>query len=212
MTQPSNNYFRAVLIGSLPGGEVWNCSLWYNNLNGYTDENAVAEGVRSTFVSLFWSQSTNPWASRVSNACTFDRVQTFHYDGPNLIAEGASTGASTPGTGGTAPSPNYSAAVFTLLTGEFGRSKRGRIYLPYTTSVSNTNGQLVVVLGHAQNLATFLRQSTFTGATGPVVPSVFSRHLNILTPISGVRLDTKPDTQRGRNASLSNVQRFVAAI
>jgi hypothetical protein len=95
--------------------------------------------------------------------------------------------------------PAYCAQVFTLRTAGFGRSKRGRLYLPRTGSNnSGTTLQYTNIQAHVDNMAAFLSAKTYNGSNITVGPTVMSQTTGTANLITKVTMDSKPDTQRGR--------------
>jgi len=209
MPLPSGMLVRAVHFGSLPGGERWNCQLWYAvpSSASATDYNTLATDMQTQFNSRLWNAGTTPWKGHNVSAVTYDGCRISEYVNGLITNQGASTGSSVAGTGGTAGAPAYCAVVATLLTAGFGRARRGRMYLPWTSGTSGTTLQAAIVAQDATNMASMLAQQVFSGSVANYVSSVVSQDSATVSPvaqtITHIRFDSKIDTQRGRGKSAS---------
>lgn len=215
MPLPAGPLLRFVFGGSVDGSNIWNVGVWWTKptpADGAIDYNALAADVLSKFNSDFWASTTSPWKANCSTGTTLQTCKVYGYDAGLLTGEGSATQTAVAGTSNSC-SPGYTAAVATLQTASFGRSHRGRIYLPHTTAVNNLQ-QLGVVQAHADNLKTFLVRNTFAGLpSAPILESqIVSRTHGTSDNITKVRIDTKPDTQRGRIGKLIPTGTFTSVV
>jgi hypothetical protein len=143
---------------------------------------------------------------RTSQATNYAVVRvTATRQGSNVDIQGTYTPSSpVAGTGSGESLPTGSAWVFTYRTSFRGRNFRGRGYQPGlldSIRVSATQGSLSVLSAIAANYVLHLITSAPTGWTWVVA----SRFLNkaprseiLLTPVTGVTVDTAIDSQRRR--------------
>lgn len=137
-------------------------------------------------------------------------IKTYAYvqSNPAAVAQGlhAITGQ---GLAGNFNCPWQTAICATLQTGRPGRSYRGRQYFPGVTAQVNENdGHMqnsipdnVSALCAAMGLEVRLAVNQVT-TNNDVFWGVLSRTRQVITPISAVRVDNLPDTQRRRRNSL----------
>nr|CRY97563.1 hypothetical protein [uncultured prokaryote] len=178
------------------------------------DMNTYAASALASFNTKYW---TATGAGQAINGpfCKLAFAKAYGYNsGGALAAEGAATMTATGGTA-TSSHPAYVAMCATLITDSFGRSYRGRSFLPATGAYIGTDAQFSV--GQATSNATayglFLKNlNTLTAPTASgdqFQPAVLSIAKAVLTPISQVAIDTIPDTQRGRQNKLTATGRAV---
>lgn len=206
---------RTVFQGNASSSDIWNIGFWWQKpapSDGTIDYNALAADVLAKFKSDFWSATTSPWTTNLSSDCTLTTAKVYGYDGGLLTGEGVATSSPVGGTQ-TITSPRFTACVATLQTASFGRSHRGRVYLPYTNGC-NTTGQLSLVQAYADNLKAFLVRNTFAGLpAAPIIESlVVSRTHGTVDPITKVRMDSLPDTQRGRISKAVPANTYTSVV
>lgn len=129
------------------------------------------------------------------------RAATVGVDGKERAVSEFTFGNAIAGTG-NAVHPAQSAICLSTLTARPGASYRGRMYWPGILPSVNVDGRLDLQL--CQNLATaagqFLEQLGNAGDTfqNNLIPSIVSTTKGVATPITGVRVGNRFDTQRRR--------------
>lgn len=210
MSIPSG-FSRNVISGKLPGGEIWQCSLWANEAP--SDQNATA------------AQAT-AWAGKVSTdlaatgsplnfmaaGATVDTLTTYSYLDSTGKATYVGTAAITGGTAsGSQGLPDQCSLAVTLLTGHAGRRNRGRIFMPCHAGTI-TNGQLTSASVSAiatwwSNLITHLNST------------IGAQHICVLSQagassytVNAVQVDSKIDIQRRRADKLQPTYKSVVVV
>jgi hypothetical protein len=206
---------KFVLQGAVDTQNIWNIGFWWSKqlpTDGTIDYNALAADVLSKFKTQFWSAATSPWTGACATATTLNTCKTYGYDSGVLTGEGTASITAVAGTA-SQTSPGYTAACVTLQTANFGRSHRGRVYLPYTSGTP-TNLQLSLSQAYVDNLRNFLQNTTWAGTNGSVIlePLVVSRTHGTTDQIKKIRMDSKPDTQRGRISKLVPAQTLTSVV
>jgi hypothetical protein len=203
MGLPSGPLYRFTFGGPVSPTDNWLVGVYCTGSDGnQTDAtlNTWANTAFNSFNAKFWTAAASPWKVNCLAVTSLFQCRVFQYLSGTLTGEGISTAATVVGTGATAK-PAYTAACFSLRTDAFGRSARGRSYFP-ATAVPLLAGTLQMSLAqqNVDNYAAFLNEflnSTVTGSA--MIPCVVSQTQAIARPITSVKLDTIPDTQRGRN-------------
>jgi hypothetical protein len=169
--------------------------------------NTGASGCLADFNLSLWGSGTNDLKSQNSTGVSLQTAKLYFYRAGTLQAAGTSTMTASPGTG-TATQPVYTARCVSLLTNVPGRSRRGRIYLPYTgispsaaTGLWTSNAGL---LGNVRSMINTLTTSALhlPGTSGCNL-GVLSRTQGVITFVTSLRMDNKPDTQRGRERKIT---------
>nr|CRY97262.1 hypothetical protein [uncultured prokaryote] len=219
---PTNSYCLISLGGAMPSDD-WRVTLHCSsaeNLPITPDQpwDTFAAAVLTAFKTDVWSAGTLPLSAANGSGVSLSTCKVSAYNsGGVLAAQGnasisAVTGSSTTGAAG------YQAIVATLLTGTFGSSYRGRMYLPWTGAVSTSTLQLTSsqTPNIAANVAAFLKAVNDTDAPtdsgDEFQPGVLSLKHGVITSYSTVRVDSVPDTQRGRQKSAVPVSTSIAPI
>lgn len=216
MALPTSTLLRYTFGGSLPGSEKWRCSVWYRLPGGIpsdADLQTCIVALGTSFRVNFVAAASNPYKSFGMNTATTWDVHSINvYDGGNLVKQVVEQGIGTPQTGtvGVA-SPNYTAMCITTLSTGFGRSSRGRIYLPFTANVNAATGAMGTNQTHIDNFRNALNN---VGGAPPfsVVPTIVSRTTTSTHDITRVRLDNRPDTQRGRIKQMSGLTQVSSTL
>lgn len=198
---------KVVLSGTLgtAGVERWACGLHFagGSAIGPTDLNAVAQAIGAR-ISTDWSTTLAPLRNLLSTAGTLARVQVYNYGstGPatamgDRVLPIALTGNGTPAC------PPQVAVVCTLLTGQAGKSYRGRIYWPALNGAMNAalegGSPTTAAPAFAQLLNGIAQDINGFGAYEPVV---YSPTLDAVTNVTQVRVGNRLDTQRRRRDDL----------
>ena len=204
MTAPSSPFVRLTAGGDISTTQSWSCGMAVSAPGSAVTQSqlqALVGAWRAAWESA-WSAATV--ANRLSAYASVD-TRLFRYrgylypagGGPAVLQAGEDR---TPLAGtGTVPYPTQTAIVATLLSGLPGRSYRGRIYLPLTGIVLQSNHQLTAAqaTGIATSVAGIASAVNSFASGGPFgVASIAGLQGRI--PISSVRVDTEPDVQRRR--------------
>jgi hypothetical protein len=141
---------------------------------------------------------------------SYEGLSAFGYNVAGALVAQAFAPVHTVGTGSSNSFPQV-ALVASLRTASFGRSYRGRIYLPIDGVLPGADGQVTsaTCTAAANAVAAFL---TATSAGGPPTASVGSFTKSLMTPINSVIVDSVADTQRRRRdqfVSLHTAQHAV---
>lgn len=189
-----------VAQGTLPGGEVWSCTIRTRrgSLTTFTGldlqagvDQALANWKTALTGSGGWAQTT-----------TIDRVVGYVYDASGILQEQAvSTGASQAGAV-TIRLPNQNAVCLSLGTGQAGKSRRGRLFVPLL-ALGVANGKMASTSPGliADAFEALLESAASWGYAVPdgddavVIASAF---LGITTPVTTLRVGDVIDTQRRR--------------
>lgn len=211
------DYIKYVLNGSFPdAGEKWSTSVSVEEIGPITppspsDLQGWAEDIRvwfgtvtaeSTLLKGYWSSEGR-----------LDSVDAYYYPsvGANASVQGSSTGGAVSGSG-TLQQAAQVACVFSLLTGQAGRSFRGRMYWPAQgCPLTSTMRGGLPSQSSANAMAVFLNYVASITLTGNGNVVVVSPTLGIVTPVTQVRVGDVLDTQRRRRDKTSETT-WVAAV
>jgi len=205
MPMPNGSFWRVSIGGQINDTDTWSINRWLYLVSvgtgpNQSDHDAIASGQLADFNSTFWNPATNPYKAMNAAATTLATCKVYYYLNGVLTAESSSSITPVAGTS-TNVQPAYCAQVFTLRTSGFGRSQRGRLYLPRTGSNnSGTTLQYTNFQAHVDNMAAFLGAKTYNGSNITVGPTVMSLTHGTTNIITKVTMDSKPDTQRGRES------------
>lgn len=204
------SYMRCGIGGIYYGGEIWRINTWWRALEAVTptDLPEMVGDVSANFGAGVWGAASDAWKSFVSSACDFSHEEGDLYTDGVKVAQYTNTFTAVPGTGTAGPA--LAALVCTLYTDGFGRSARGRVYLPYSGGWNTVGQANSVTSGMLNNLKSWLNKSSSAGVTGPATePVVMSLTKGQASTVTHIRVDSKCDTQhpRQQKAALSaNVQ------
>lgn len=203
---------RFVLVGTLPGGEEWATGLWWTvnaaPTNGPDFQSFVDEYAADVFAHTGWFRPQNVAAA------TWTGVKGYYYAGnpsaPAIFAGENVFGSPVTGTGSGQEQPNQVSIVCSTLTGQSGRSFRGRMYVP-ATNLGITAG--VIASGQVDAVATGLVDAIDAVRTDTTWrPMVVSNTQNVMTEIIQLRVDNKPDIQRRRANKLVSTYRNTSNL
>lgn len=203
MGLPLGKYYKAMLFGDISAADTWSINTWWHVTSftttpGQSDADGVASGLLADFNSTFWNPATNPFKALNCAGTNVRGVKTFYYVDGVLTFEGSATVTAVVGTNGNAM-PAYCAQVWTLLTAGFGRSKRGRIYLPRTgVGMDASQLQYTLTQAHTDNLSSWLSNKTYNSGNVSIHSGVMSQTTSSFSDLVSIRTDSIPDTQRGR--------------
>lgn len=195
--------WRIVYRGSLPNGERWQTGFWLqgneptSNLEAQNAAQIEFDSEGTTTGSSLW----NVIKAFLNPAVTLDLVTVYSYPAGGTTAQyiGSSTGSPHVGAASGNIAPNQVCMVASLLTGQAGRSYRGRMYLPVGISTwSATTG--FFTSSNMTNVATALatKFTDFNAASGEGKVVVVSQTRTVATQVLSVRVDSRPDIQRRR--------------
>lgn len=190
------NVARVVIGGSVDGGEEWSTGFWVSS-------GAPAQ----TILDAIDNEAVEPWWDAVSPtiyaAFHFSYIKVYAYaaggSSASSQAEKSETGVGQKVNNG---GPYSTAMVVTTQSATPGRSGRGRLYVPYHETIAPSGhfpSQEPGIIGGAVN--TML--STIRGNADGITPVIVSRTHTVAHPITSVRADDLPDTQRRRDESLT---------
>lgn len=197
-----------------PGLESWSVGIAYAGPEGEVETDATGLQEWATGVAAYLGSATlTGLMSMLSTSAGITGVRTYFYPGPGPAAAAGEALLATPRVGtGTISKPAQCAAVFTLLTGLAGRRYRGRFYWPWLgTGYQGSTMQGILITGTATDAAAMLNaMGAEAGGVVPLLPQVYSRAGDFLTPVSQVRVDNIVDTQRRRRDNLEGVAQVAS--
>lgn len=206
MGKPSGRIWKCTLGGKISDSDGWSINTWWREvaftvIPTQADTDAIATGLLADFNSKFWNPATNPYKAVNAAATTVVNAKVYAYVDGVLTYEASSAVTAIPGTSSNAQ-PAYCAQVFSLRTPFFGRSARGRLYMP-RTGVSNSGStlQYTNTQAHVDNLASWLGGATYNSGNISIKAIVLSEVKSAGYDVVEVRMDSLPDTQRGRISS-----------
>ena len=198
-------YVRVVLNGGLGIGDIerWSCGINFGLAPTDPAPSPSALGTSAEAVRAYWaSADTAPTLLRGywSSSGSLLNVRCYYYVGTGQPASyvGQSTGARVAGQGSISQAPQVTA-VFSLLTGQAGRSYRGRFYWPAQGSPMTSN--LTATLPSQSSADAMSSALTSMGNLipgGNAFAAVVSEARDLVTPVTSVSIDSVLDTQRSR--------------
>lgn len=211
MALPLGFWIRFSIQGSM-ASDTWSINPWFSlgssigHTPSATELDTLASGAITDFDAKVWSNATN--GLKLSNApyCSLTGIKaSFYHD--NVLTQSATHGITPVAGTGSSIHPPYVALVATLLTSTAGRTNRGRMYMPATAlGVSGTTGQQSGnPSAFTTNLASWFNNRAAWGWGTWVLsmdPIVMTQRGGAPSRITTVRMDTKFDTQRGREDKL----------
>lgn len=195
------NTARYEIRGRGPGSEIWMTSFWLQASSPYASATVLQAQLNNLLpdVLVWW----NGVRVNIASSYTYTELRAYAYAGGGDTAEfGASALVSTSaGALGASGSPIDTALVVSLHTGFVGKSRRGRMYVPYHNTCSMTTGLITATATDYALITKTLFDSVNTHSADRV--SVVSRTLGDSAPVLSVSFDQKPDVQRRRENRLS---------
>lgn len=206
------NYNRFIISGAMPGAERWSCGFTLKGIRvaapdfDYESYDDLKEWADNAYAAIdsWWTDSPVPLLrSMLSSGVTIDTVRTEYWEDGELAQAAEADNVFLAGNG-TYTRPNQIALVVTTLTGRPGRSYKGRFYWPAvagpalsaTGRISGTD----LVADSAADLMIIISEETPNGGLTHVV---HSPTLDILTPVSAIRVGDVLDTQRRRRDAIA---------
>lgn len=200
---------RVQVRGHFPAGEIFEWGYW---LGGAPTDQDEANNLADLQKTLFDSSLKTLLLGHINADSGYDEIRVYAYPsgGPTASFVGQST-LNYAGTGSTTSNNALQIAlVVTLLTGEAGRRKRGRLYLPYHLTSALTNHQLSV--GTVPTIATAFADFCGGQNVGQQVSVVSQVGAGQQTPVTAVKVDSKLDTQRRRSKKQTPQQSSTVAV
>jgi hypothetical protein len=202
MPYPANTA-RVVLHATVGGTEEMQTGFWIHTATAADAQDLATE--LAPLVTTFLQATQNGTYQTV----TWDRLDVYTYTGGSTKAagQGTATLAVTGTTSGNGPALD-TCGVLTLLTGLPGRSRRGRMYLPYHLPIANGTTMADATMNARANALVDLIDAVNT-AQGGIAVSVVSGTLGQYFPVTGVQYDLIPDVQRRRVNQLTGARTTV---
>jgi len=211
MALPTQDLFKISIGGAVSGTESWSVGCWVEPLAFGTDPtptqmNTLAANALGHFNTDLWSLASFGLKTFNNTSTTLVNCRAYHYRGGLAIGVGTASIAAVPGSGG-APQPGYVSRCLTLQSDLPGRSHRGRIYYPWngqapTPSSGMWSAASSTLTGMKNCLADIVIDvGAACGSVSNQLAVVSSAH-GFTSKVTALRLDNKPDTQRGRNQSV----------
>lgn len=204
---------RWTIEGTSTAEEVWAFDFWTRPGTGvptFASWQATNDAYAGLLVSTGLAAAL---ASLIPTTGAVTALRSLYYrNGPN--AEYSAVKALSPAVAGTSTTRAALVMSFCVstLTGRTGQSYQGRMYLPacgmpLDTTHKFTAGSMTAVV---DKLRLMLSAGYTDGQYGP--PVVVSRTKGEATPITQLRYDLKPDTQRRRANNQSPGARTVVTV
>lgn len=186
--------------------EVWSVGLNYGINVTLSQEEAqeAAELILSGLSATSWA-ALGTLKNGVGASVTLNQIDTYSY-GPTgpAVGHGVAAPATPFSFTGTTSAPPQVAACITLLTGQPGRSRRGRIYWPQTAPAMGADMKSSTAKDKSTGMVTTLAAINNALLTfGTPFPAVYSPTLDVVTPVTAVRAGDVLDTQRRRRDALA---------
>jgi hypothetical protein len=202
----TSNYIHLVYSGAISTNDRWNTGIWCDGIvTTWTQAqlDTLCTNALADFNSTFWSNATSGWKAQCNSAANLSQCNAYLYSpGGTLALQSQALMTAAAGTSGTIL-PDFISLCASIITGKFGRSYRGRMFLPATGSgvSSGNSSSSTLVQAHADHLAAHMNNlGSGVGGALLATPVVYSRHLDVITTITRVTIDNKFDTQRGRKS------------
>jgi hypothetical protein len=208
MAFPPGDFLRITVRGNITGGESWSFT-HYQQVTGLVALPAPAD--LQTLCNSCEAAAATMW-NTLKTKCSAETSFTglnlaFIRNGVTAFSNQTNEVSAIPGTA-AAHMPVYISRVVSLLTSRAGKSYRGRMYLPY-------NGLVFVpgaVLWPSDSTTLAAVKAFLLACTADILvlpssvtagPVIYSKTASVATPVTQIRMDNKPDTQRGRERSIA---------
>jgi hypothetical protein len=211
---------RVTWGGAISPSDRWSCSIWFlvAGSGNMTNAEAVTNAANLTthWRTYVWLGTAPGILSQVAAQTTHDQTTVSYYGTADVLtAQGVDHPTATAGTSATVH-PAYVSQVASLRTAAFGRSARGRIYLPMTAApVSTATLQFTTVTAATavKNLLTYIKTNFLVDAASDhVSPVVVSQTHGTTNDITTVLVDSLPDTQHGRQSKAAPASSLSATV
>lgn len=135
-------HLKQTVTGSLPGGEVWSCSVAFNFAQAPIVDELALGGFNVGCVGV-WRAAMLDTRFRFSNGVVANSLVTRAINPEGKTITQVEDPIIEQGGGGLAPAmPNQIATVLSLQTSVSGAKGRGRLYLPLLGQQVGTNGRV----------------------------------------------------------------------
>ncbi len=206
------NTVKVTIQGTAPGGEQFQTGFWLRDtpINSQAAANTLASAVVTSLGGGLLAFLVT--AINADTAYTAVRVYAYPSGGPLASFVGEALIAGGTGTSTAASLPLQIASVATLHTGFAGRRYRGRMYFP-VNALALTAHQFNSSLysGLSSNVRAFFVSVNGIAGVGEVV--VLSQvGTGDAVPVTSVFVDSRPDVQRRRAASLTPAGNTVTPL
>lgn len=202
------NHVRQTIKGSLPGGEVWSCSLSFTN-GGDTAPDPTSLQAFGDACVPFWRAWVINTDTRLSSSVAATTLDTRAITPDGKTSYLAISDVSRQGGAVSVSLPNQCALVVSLITPRAGARYRGRIYVPALAMLVGANGRLQPSQAGPFLAATVtLLKGLNTAAAANLSPTLWSLDVvsgvgaGAATNITSVRVGDVIDTQRRRRDAL----------
>lgn len=208
MAVGNEDQIKFVLGGHINGSQSWSVGIWA----GVSTTGTPTAANLDSFLTTWESSAIAMWLtvrSRNLAAVVQDNTSAYFYPvGSNvatLVAHHTQT--ASPGTGSQGSSPRQSLVV-SLLTGAAGRSRRGRIYLPFTgigstATLQAATADVDAITNAVATLFTAMKTMSGAPAWGNCPPRVRSNKTSTGYIVTSVAGNSLIDTQRRREDKLA---------
>lgn len=207
---------RVSMLGVGPGAEQFDVSFWLRTGAPAlgTEANALAVQIRD----LWQTNAATAYRALIPNTQRWSEIRLYSYPtgGPSagVIGSAPITSANGTGTATAVQTPLQTAMTVSLLTQFAGRRTRGRMYLPASGKLMQSDSLwgLGDVTPVATATANFFTAVNALGGIGEVVVLSQITGGGQTVPVTSVRVDNKPDIQRRRANKLIATQAAVATV
>lgn len=208
---------KVVPSGSIIGSQRWSTGLWFQVATTGTPAPADLVASLALIAPIF-----DTWATAMKvfwlAPTTYDRVSAYYYAPGAVKSTLSAISSRTVQTGtGTSPQPPRTCVVASLQTGFPGKSFNGRSYTPWTgqtlTAALQFGGSVPGIIGAAYKaMANSMNALTLGGPWGTAVLNVRSIATGVAHPVTQIRVDTLPDTQRRHEDKIAAAASVVTVL
>lgn len=203
---------HVVLVGTADDGvEEFNVGFWVDSAP--VDSSAAANAFCASIIAVSgFASLLVRLKALLTPDCRYTQVRSYTYLGGSEQASYVGFANITAGQGtGSNSAPLQVSMVVSLLTAFAGRRSRGRMYLPASgLAYDNHQFESTVVTQVATEMGNFLTNVSAISGVGST--SVVSRTAGTSTPITSLRVDSKPDIQRRRAGSQAATSAATAVV
>lgn len=204
---------RAVLVGSAPGGEIFETGFWLkvNSALTLSQVNDLAAFLSDEFTGT----ARLPLAALIKTDTSYDTIKVYAYPSGGPTATWVGEAPVNTGHGSASSnSPLYMCMVASLKTGLAGRTHRGRMYLPASgldlTDAHRLNAAKAAAA--CTGLANWFQAINGGPAPADAKVAVVSQKNTSWLEVSQVTIDDKPDVQRRRENKMDSGTTATAAV
>lgn len=204
---------KIVISGTIAGGlENWSCSQDYvldggGSVTGQSDLQAWADLAAAA---LSAGEASYPQITGMMGAfvdATEVAVYGYEANGPAVAVGVSACGWSG---SGTVDVPFSTCVCVSKRTSRAGRSGRGRMYWPALGASIGSNGEFVLPAEIADQFAELVVDLGNVDGVSTAIAVVTSQVLNLVTPVTEIRVGDVPDSQRRRRDRL--VETYQSAV